>query len=361
MHPIFFSSRGLILATVLWAAAALLWAGLVVWLESRTDHYQAAQVPVAMLLFAPWYGAFLFTCLANFYLCLRLPLESQQTMRIAAVQAISGAAGVGFWLLLGSGWAYLLDAAGADQTAALFLRTLPVNAVLGAIIYTVWILWHYVYLQARTREYQTSEDLQEKLLVNEVELQAIKAALHPHFLFNSLNMLANLSLVAPDKIHSLCVQMSDFLRYSVNYSNRPRVTVADEVSHVNNYLKIERERFGQRLQVRQFVDSASADIAVFPLLLFPLIENAIKHGIDSSPEPGFIEVSIGVETELLTLRVRNSCDPLGRNRPGTHLGLKSLQKRLARHYHQRATLHTQLRDQVFEATVQIPYGERTIP
>lgn len=354
MHPIFFSSRGMILAGTIWLMVTMLCTGLAAWLDWRIWADEILEVPTALILLAPWYGIFLFVCLSNFYLCLRLPLDLQNTARVAIAQGISGTAALGVWLLLGNGWAKLLDAMGITRAEQMFNHTLPVNAVIAAILYAVWILWHYMYLQARTREHDTSEDLQQKLLVSEVELQAIKAAMHPHFLYNSLNMLANISLVAPDKIHNLCVQMSDFLRYSLNYSNKPQVTLADEVNHINNYLKIERERFGPRLQVCQTVDAAAENYPVFPLLLFPLIENAIKHGIDSSLDPGFIELSIKVEEAQLVIRVRNSYDPSGHSRQGTRHGLNSLQKRLAQFYHQRAILKTQLGNDVFEATVQIP-------
>jgi len=363
MHPIFFSSRGMILAFGIWLAVTCVCSGLMVWLDWRIWSDQSLQMSTghlatALALFIPWYGIFLFVCLSNFYLCLRLPLDSSGTTRIAITQGASAIAALGFWLLSGNGWAKMLDAMGTTRAEQLFNHTLPINAAIAAVLYAVWILWHYMHLQARAHENNSSEDLQQKLLLNEVELQAIKAAMHPHFLYNSLNMLANISLVAPDKIHNLCVQMSDFLRYSLNYSNKPQVTIADEVTHINNYLKIERERSGPRLQVIQSIAAAADNFPVFPLLLFPLIENAIKHGIDSSLEPGFIELSISMETGQLTIRVRNSCDPAGCNRQGTGHGLSSLQKRLTRFYHQRATLKTQFSNSVFEAIVQLPSEEK---
>lgn len=353
MHPLFFSSRGLILAIVIWLMVTLLCSGMVIW-PAPTGNGPSEFLPEALMLLLPWYGIFLFICLSNFYLCLRLPLETRLIARTCITQVISGIAALGIWLLLGQGWAKLLDGLGSSTATSFFAHSLPLNIMLGATLYVVWILWHYIYLQARNRETDTSEDLQKQLLISEVELLAIKAAMHPHFLYNSLNMLANISLVAPDKIHNLCVHMSDFLRYSLNYSNRVQVTIADELNHINNYLRVEHERFGHRLQFRQFVDPATDNIPVFPLLLFPLVENAIKHGIGSRLEPGFIELSIRRHGGQLAINVKNSCDTSGRRRQGTGHGLTALQKRLTQFYHQRALLKTQLSGQVFEVTLLLP-------
>lgn len=351
MHPIFLSSRSLPLAILLWILITALCGGLILRLDA--NPMTTATVTAATILLLPWYGLLLFICLSNFYLCQRMPIHSRLLYRAALVQAVSGAAALAIWLSMGSGWAKLLGELGYEFSAELFVHALPVTGVTGTIIYILWVLWHYIYLHALHQEYDTQEDLETKLLFSEVELQALKASVHPHFLYNSLNMLANLSLSAPEKIHSLCVQIADFLRYSISYSNKPSATVAEEVNHVANYLKIERERFGARLQVHQSMDPATSDFQVFPLLLFPLVENAIKHGIGSSPEPGFIDLSITREENALLICVRNSVDPDGVNHPGTSHGLKSLRKRLARHYHQGATLQTRQGEREFEATIRI--------
>src|SRR5687768_4986825 len=166
MHPIFFSSRGMILAGGIRLMVTMLCSGLAAWLDWRIWPDQILQLPTALALLAPWYGIFLFVCLSNFYLCLRLPLELQSAVRVAIAQGISGTAALGVWLLIGDGWAKLLDVMGTSRAEQMFYHTLPVNAVIATVLYAVWILWHYVYLQARTREDDSSEDLQQKLLVS---------------------------------------------------------------------------------------------------------------------------------------------------------------------------------------------------
>ena len=111
------------------------------------------------------------------------------------------------------------------------------------------------------------------------------------------------------------------------------VTVNDELEHVQNYLGIERERFGNRLQTRFTIDDGLRETSVPPLILFPVVENAIKHGIDSCLEGGTLEMLVRAKDNIVIIEVTNPVDELGRKQKGTGHGLSSVERRLRNFAH----------------------------
>ncbi len=334
MHPLMGSYRNLLATAALW----LLLAGLV---STLLAQQVAASAMDAFILFWPWYGFLLFICLSNYYICTWLPLANTPLLRLVSVQMLALSIAVFFWWLVGSWWAEIAKELSVETATDDFRHTQSTNLLIGATLYLVWVLAHYAFIEAAVAQQERSEQLEKKLLISQVELQMVKASVHPHFMYNCLNMLANLALVQPEKVHDICVQMSDFLRYSVNYGNKAWVTLGDELNHISNYLRIESERFGERLHTDLQVDEQLRSLRVIPLILFPLIENSIKHGIGSSSEPGYIRLRITRENDLLIIRVDNSYDPQAKAQKGTGLGLQALNKRLLASFGLAASVHTQ--------------------
>lgn len=349
MHPVFSSNRGLQAIIVLWLALSFLLAFIV-------TEYSQLRLADGLLLFTPWYFILLFFCLSNFYICEILPLDTTRTPQLLGAQAAVSAATVLIWMTLGYFWAKHGPHDGIDSSRAVFESSMYINAALGICLYIIWIIVHYTWLAAKGNEEDNSEKLRQKLLISQIELQVVRATLHPHFLYNSLNMLANLSLAAPEKIHSLCVQMSDFLRYSVNYAKKDTVTVSEELAHIQNYLNIEQERFGDKLALEYSVDDGAGGESIIPLILFPLVENSIKHGIDSSLDGGFIKLEIRKQDTLLIFEITNSFDPLGIKPRSTGLGQQSLQKRIMTHYGAAAKMNIHKEDSLYRVTLTLPAG-----
>jgi hypothetical protein len=349
MHPVFSSNRGLLVITALWLALSLLLAFVV-------TEYSRLDLPDGLLLFTPWYFVLLFFCLPNFYICELLPPDTTRTPLLLGAQAASAAATVVIWTTLGYFWAKYGPHGGIGDPSAVFQSSIHINAALGTGLYIVWIIVHYAWLAARGDEEDNSEKLRQKLLISQIELQVIRATLHPHFLYNSLNMLANLSLTAPGKIHSLCVQMSDFLRYSVNYARKNAVTVSEELAHIQNYLNIEQERFGDKLTLEYVVDDDAGQETIIPLVLFPLVENSIKHGIDSSLDGGFIKVEALKRDNRLIFEISNSFDPAGIKPQSSGLGQQSLRKRIMTHYGGAAEMNIHKENALYRVTLTLPAG-----
>jgi LytS/YehU family sensor histidine kinase len=163
-------------------------------------------------------------------------------------------------------------------------------------------------------------------------LRALKAQINPHFLFNSLNSISALTAIEPVQAREMCIRLSEFLRNTLRLGEKNAIPFADEVGLVRTYLEVEQVRFGSRLRVEQQIEAACDRCVVPSLLLQPLVENAIKHGIAGLVEGGFIRIQAACADGLLRVSVENNFDP---ESPPAHrggVGLANVRNRIqARH------------------------------
>ncbi len=352
MHPLFISNRSFFSLSILWALLCVVLAFILLQLAQAGGeliHWFTASVQLL-----PWYYLLLFFSISNLYLCRRLSLDQTDILVLIVAHGLAALTTVGLWLLSGWGWTILLDIIGLQNVHLLYSPLLLYHTLIGVLVYGVWLMVHYSFLTAAGDKVQNAKVLEQQLLISSIELQALRATVHPHFMYNSLNMLANLSLSEPEKIHGICVKMSDFLRYSVSYGKKPIVTLGDEIGHIKNYLAIEQERFGDKLRVNYQTDAIDLEIPTLPLVLFPLVENAIKHGIQSQLDGGYIDIALTEGRDSIRLEVINSFDPLGIKSQGTGHGLSTLRKRLTANYGVAVLFTTNKADTTFSVTIQLP-------
>jgi two-component system sensor histidine kinase AlgZ len=219
---------------------------------------------------------------------------------------------------------------------------------------------HY-WRQARARElaWQRSQTdmLALRLALEEQRMLALRAQLEPHFLFNALNAISAL-VREGDKTLALggIGRLSDLLRYALTASVRNTATVADELAFVRDYLDLQRLRYGERLQVH--IDGAGDllhEVACPPLLLQPLIENALRHDLDCREGPGDIRLAFERDGDTLCIRVANPAGAGVPANPGAGLGLANTRDRL-RLMHPSASLQAGLQGERFVAEVRLPLG-----
>src|SRR5262249_49528922 len=132
--------------------------------------------------------------------------------------------------------------------------------------------------------------LEAKVQTRDAELRALRAQINPHFLFNGLNAVASLAGSDPMRARQMCVMLADFLRRSLALGGRAEVTLAEELELAERYLEIERVRFGSRLEVALDVEPETLHCMVPALVLQPLVENAVTHGIAQSLEGGAVRI-----------------------------------------------------------------------
>lgn len=215
--------------------------------------------------------------------------------------------------------------------------------------------------QARARElaWQRSQTdmLGLRLALEEQRMLALRAQLEPHFLFNALNAI---SALVRDGDKALALggigRLSDLLRYALSASVRNSATVADELAFVRDYLDLQRLRYGERLRVH--IDGAGAlleEVECPPLLLQPLIENALRHDLDCREGPGDIRLVFEREGDTLRIRVDNQAGAEASPNPGAGLGLANTRDRLRLMYPS-ASLQAGLQGDRFVAEVRLPLG-----
>lgn len=261
-------------------------------------------------------------------------------------------------------WTYMawlrgyLHIASLDDARRLLMKMLLVGWFSTTGTFAAILAVHY-WRQARERDlaWQRSQTdmLNLRLALEEQRMLALRAQFEPHFLFNALNAISAL-VREGDRTLALggIGRLSDLLRYALSASVRNTATVADELQFVRDYLDLQRLRYGDRLQVRIEGDDALLhDVDCPPLLLQPLIENALRHDLDCHDGASDIRLSFVSDGAALTIRVTNPALAQASPNPGAGLGLANTRERL-RLMHPTATLRTTLPDGRFVAEVRLP-------
>ena len=206
---------------------------------------------------------------------------------------------------------------------------------------------------------QTSQEAQDRAVesiarAREAELSALKAQINPHFLYNSLNSISALTSIDPARAREMCVALADFLRLTLGMGGKQVIPLAEEVALLEKYSAIEKVRFGDRLTINEEIPDDAKLCLLPPLLLQPLFENAVVHGIAQIPEGGWIRLSAARRGDRLSLIVENSWDPEAGSSRRNGVGLKNVQRRLEARYGTAAQLQAQAEDDVFRVSLVFP-------
>lgn len=192
-------------------------------------------------------------------------------------------------------------------------------------------------------------------MAREAELASLRQQLQPHFLFNSLNSINALIGSQPAKARSMVQQLSDFLRGTIKKDDSQLVPLFEELQQLRLYLEIEKVRFGHRLSTNMDSDNASLSAKLPPLLMQPVVENAIKFGLYDTVGETIINIKTKLENAQLLIEVENPFDPSTASpRQGTGFGLSSLQRRLYLLYGRNDLLTTEQNETTFLTRIIIP-------
>lgn len=204
------------------------------------------------------------------------------------------------------------------------------------------------------QEQLSSRESQMLQLSKDAELAQLRQQLQPHFLFNSLNSISALVGTQPQKAREMVLQLSEFLRGTIRKDSKSWITLKEELDYLRMYLEIERVRFGHRLAVDFQVDPGLEPTKVPQLLIQPLVENAIKHGLYGMT--GSVEIKlIGRKAgNYLVLEVTNPFDPAAAAPEGTGFGLSSVERRLYLLFGRKDLLSTDSSEGIFRVALKIP-------
>jgi len=320
---------------------------------------------------APWPAAAAFAIplslaaapasMSGFYLTRALPLTPETAVRVAGTVVSAALVTSGAWAAVGHVWWLALNRSGV---AALHLgpaqptAVAPLLVAVGTMAYIVAMAMHYVF-----RAYEAAADVERRVLTSEIaareaELRALRAQIDPHFLFNSLNSISGLVGVDPARARSMAQRLGDFLRDSLTLGAEGRIPLDREVALVRQYLEIEQVRFGPRLLVGSAVSAYAGRAMVPALLLQPLVENAVRHGIATCVDGGTVSIQAERAGDSVVIVVQNPRDPEARSRRGTGLGLDIVRRRLRAAFGDEASMLAEAGEHGYRVVVTIPAGGR---
>jgi two-component system sensor histidine kinase AlgZ len=237
---------------------------------------------------------------------------------------------------------------GAEPVGSLFPREhvpfLARNVAIGVVVAGIALRYFFV-----THEWRRNVEMQAQARVH-----ALQARIRPHFLFNSLNTIAALTRSNPARAEDAVQDLADLFRANLS-EKRTRITLADELEVARIYERMEKLRLGDRLHVDWQTDALPQDALVPSLLVQPLLENAIYHGIEPRPEGGTVRVGGDYAHGLLTIVVRNPMPSGAVVRDGNRLALANIRERLMLMYDERATVKAGRFDDEYIVTLRFPH------
>ncbi len=190
--------------------------------------------------------------------------------------------------------------------------------------------------------------------LSEARLQALQARIRPHFLFNSINAVLSLIRSDPKRAETALEDMADLFRVLMA-DNRHLVRLEQELALCRQYLGLEQLRLGERLKLVWHIENMPVDALLPPLVLQPLLENAVCHGIEPSSQPGEISVNIYLSRNQVHMVLRNPYRSDGNHHSGNKMALANVRERLQLHFDAEASLTTQVSDNAYQVHIVIPY------
>lgn len=190
----------------------------------------------------------------------------------------------------------------------------------------------------------------------QLELNALKAQIHPHFLFNTLNNLYSLTLKNSEQASEMVLKLSDIMRYVLYQANEEKVDLNKEIDFISSYTELQRIRYHNRYDIRVEVIGESENQLIAPLLFIDFVENAFKHGIDKRFSDGFVHIQFSIHQKSVSLHVKNSIgtdEQSDIKQTDTGIGLFNVKKRLSLLYPQKHQLEISSENEVFHVHLQI--------
>ena len=279
-----------------------------------------------------------------------LCVTSGWTSRFSARGAWIGSWLIAMWLAMifsYAAWAavfvYMQDV--ISDTIGLFVLKSVFAVGLVAVVF-----FRYLEIRARWRL--------ELMAQAEARVQALQARIRPHFLFNSLNTIASLIPDDPASAEAATLDLADIFRGSMRRADQ-LIYLSDELELAHQYLDMERRRLGERLEVDWRVDELPAAAAVLPLMLQPLLENAVAHGIQTLQRGGKIAVYGRTEGDQVVITISNPLAPEGSDTSGHGMAIRNIRERLSLAFGSRASLLTNQDKEQLYAVLSLPYVEHS--
>jgi len=352
MHPLLARRGHLALYLSLWLLVGGLLALL---LAGQRDIASGFAALVAL----PLVTAYSFVCLSAWYVARGMPLAGSGALRVVATALTTAVLSSAMWLVIARAWIAILGRHfGVADAPGLFGGIIPLLFGFGVLLYLLSLAVSYLLAAFEASQEAQRRSLQGQVLAREAELRSLRAQIDPHFLFNSLHSISALTSADPPGARRMCILLGEFLRETLALGGEHRITLARELALIERFLAIERVRFGDRLRVEISAGDAGSCL-VPPLLLQPLVENAVTHGIAHVLDGGIVRVTAERSGALLRIVAENPCDPDRPRRAGTGVGLANVRSRLRALHGMDAAVSAGQQDATWRVELTMPAVEGT--
>ena len=347
MHPLLTRNR-LGLYLLAWVPLAATSAYVLV-TRGGLGWLQATALAVAVFLF------YAFLCLSAWYPCRATPLGKVSFVRLLLTH-LSAAVLISFaWTQAGAALSYaILSPEKFEAIRTQFRPQLNSIFTIGVLLYLLSVAFHYVLIAMEDSRHAEAQAVEARVLARDAELKALKAQVNPHFLFNSLNSISALTSVDPAKAREMCILLAEFLRMTLGLGEKSAIRLSEELALLERFLAIEKVRFGARLRVEEAIQDESKALLIPPLLLQPLVENAVMHGIANLPDGGTIRVASQCQDGRLSITIENSFDAESTSARRGGLGLLNVRRRLEGRYEKQSSMQVNTDGDRFRVQLSLP-------
>ncbi len=347
MHPILARGSRLALYLGLWVLVSALLAQLMAGRVGLSWRQAALVALPAALVYA-------FVCLSAWYVARSLPIKTTGTWRILLTGLLTSLLSSAVWLAIARFWLSLLVARGWLPESARGGGYQSLIFGFGVLLYLLSLAVGYLLVMFEENRAADRRALEVQVFAREAELRSLRSQLDPHFLFNCLHSISALTTADPPGARRMCLLLGEFLRETLALGAESRITVARELKLVDRFLAVERIRFGDRLDVDSTSDRESEACLVPPLLLQPLVENAVTHGIAHLLDRGTIRIAASRTPGRLSIVVENPCDPDRPRGTGAGVGVANVHARLRALYGGEAVVNSTEREGVWRMELSLP-------
>ncbi|MFP4365760.1 MAG: sensor histidine kinase, partial [Bacteroidales bacterium] len=246
---------------------------------------------------------------------------------------------------------------GDEALISSLVASVPYRVISGTLLYIMMLLVYFLAVYSRNLKERIQNEAKARTMVKEAELNMLRSQINPHFLFNSLNSVSALTLSNPKAAREMIVKLSEFLRYSLKLAEKEFNLLKDENENIRRYLDIEKVRFGNKMNFEIDCPDDCENYLVPNMILQPLFENALKHGVYESTDPIDIKMRCSVEDDMLAVSITNNYDSDNTPRPGAGIGMKNIRERLRLIYGREDLMLSRKEDGMFIVNLFIPYHE----
>lgn len=266
---------------------------------------------------------------------------------------ISGVISVALWVVI-TKYLMLAILPEGNSYPDYWNATFPYRIGTGVFIYGLIVLSYYLFISLFNISEKNAKEARLETLLKETELKMLRSQINPHFLFNSLNSISSLTVTDPEKARTMVVKLSEFMRYALSRKDELPVSLQSELENLRLYLDIEKVRFGDKLTTEEIIETNCLDFKIPVMLLQPLYENAVKHGVYESTETVRIITHANIIDGYIEITISNNYDTSPSQRKGTGTGLLNVTRRLELFYGKKASIKALKENGIYTVKLYIP-------